>query len=221
MSFSEGVNAAITLMEYDLEGSPNTGRWLFDYAMGRYAAARDYGREFPEEHKQALAVLLREMPVMQRPHVLSQEWFKPHGNAPDDMRDDVNDYSCWISRKGLVYRVGFAGHGGFCAALGVKQRQLERAGWLHVSDGRMDMLYPLSSGQKRAIQKLRDLGARLHERYVDELEPIVTDDEAANKYDKVPRPGFDVVDFMNGGTGRKGPDVPFEERTITIEPMYP
>lgn len=63
--------------------------------------------------------------------------------------------SCWINTKGLCFWIDYGYHSTFAGMIaGGCTSLLEAAGWIHVSDGRMDVLYEPTPQQARRMAEL-------------------------------------------------------------------
>lgn len=110
-----------------------------------------------DQHKQALALVCKHMSmtVAERAELLSNSWF-----ADWTLEEVPEGVSCWISRKGMIYAIGYANHTRFSELIGLggSTSPLESAGWIHVSGGRADIMYEPTSIQTKALHKIREWG---------------------------------------------------------------
>jgi len=141
-----------------------------------------------EHHKQALALVAKGTCLPAYRHkLMHNEWFADYTGTSESGGDGV---SCWISRKGMVFMIQYAGHSSFAELIGLDGRTtvLERAGWIHVSGGRADIMYPVTAMQRKAIDALAAKYG-LKEKEVSSSHPMQTD-EILSKLDRVPRSNF-------------------------------
>lgn len=70
--------------------------------------------------------------------------------------DQSPQASCWINLKGYVFWIDYGYHSAFAGILTGKSDPsiLEDAGWVHVSDKRMDVVMEPTPAQERAMQEL-------------------------------------------------------------------
>lgn len=62
--------------------------------------------------------------------------------------------SCWINPKGGFYTVEYGGHSSFAYKLGIADHLLNRAGWIHASDGRADDYYGRwTPAQRKVVER--------------------------------------------------------------------
>lgn len=69
----------------------------------------------------------------------------------------ARDGSCWINPQGTIFSIRYGGHERFSylVAGSYNTALLENAGWIHVSDRRIDLEYDPTSAQQRAIDDLQ------------------------------------------------------------------
>lgn len=154
-----------------------------DWRQYRSAFVRVVG-----SHQQALALVCKHMSMASnsRAELLSNSWFADW--SPEEVPEGV---SCWISRKGMIYAIGYANHSYFSDLIGLGgcTTPLESAGWIHVSGGRADILYEPTALQTKALQKIREWGHVRESRSLfrhDAPKPHPT----LMKLDRVPRENF-------------------------------
>ena len=68
--------------------------------------------------------------------------------------------ACYINPRGMVFAILTCGHSDFAGLVtGVcDPERLNRAGWVHVSDGRIDLEYTLTPAQERVVDSLMQHG---------------------------------------------------------------
>lgn len=59
--------------------------------------------------------------------------------------------SCWLNPKGGVFTVPYAGHSEFASCMGINDHLLNRAGWVHISDGLADDYYGRWTNAQRVV----------------------------------------------------------------------
>lgn len=75
------------------------------------------------------------------------------GWATKGMATDSDGTSLYLSPKGMVYWLRHGGHYGLYSTLfHVEQNKLDRAGWLHISGGRVDVYCRLTAIQERWLE---------------------------------------------------------------------
>lgn len=79
-------------------------------------------------------------------------WFLP---VPKASTESEENPSCWITPKGFMWSVGYGYHGRFSTCAGLTYNFMERAGWVHTSGGRLDVFFPLTGLQERAMKMMQ------------------------------------------------------------------
>lgn len=87
--------------------------------------------------------------------VLSHKWF-----LREPVDDCANGWSFWLSPSGMVWTVGYAEHWFFGDVTGLREQEMERAGWLHVSGNTAYQYFPLTERQRRVWDNLCERAAQ-------------------------------------------------------------
>lgn len=70
------------------------------------------------------------------------------------MAEDSDGTSAYLSPKGMIYWLRYGGHyGWYDDILDLNQNAMDRAGWLHISDGRVDVHCRITPAQQRWLDK--------------------------------------------------------------------
>jgi len=167
-----------------------SGRDLFDLVVQR----RSYISSMvpvPKQHEQALALLCKHAPVVrERSYLMAAAWFTDWSSANDRKGDGP---SCWIAPKGMIYPIEHANHSYFASLAGLDgcTSPLERAGWLHVSGGRIDVMFEPTSLQRKALDKIKAWGGRHELKEVSRDHQRELGNVKLNRLDRVPRDNFE------------------------------
>ena len=179
-----------------------------------YDALIDYRKRkeigIPEQHLQAFALLLAAIEPGRRVWLMDANLFYVWYPG----RDRQNAQSAWISPKGMVYPVNYAGHGKFYAMACNKSESLfELGGWVHVSEHRADM-YGNTDLQLKALEALPGTHRKSPRPRYGTLSD--EDREFLKKLDRVHREGFNPYEFFKSIEAQKCASCTAEDAGIDI-----
>ncbi|AXN53720.1 hypothetical protein SPS_9 [Sphingomonas phage Scott] len=102
---------------------------------------------------QSIAVLVENCP--QRIDLIKEKLLCAGGGwATHGHREDSDGTSLYLSPKGMVYWLDYGGHYTLYSKLmGCEQHHMDRAGWLHISGGRVDVYCRMTAIQQRWLDE--------------------------------------------------------------------
>lgn len=163
-------------------------REIFDQVVDTWREYRASFTKVPAHHRQAAALFIKHMDMTDehRAKLLDPAWFTDW--SPETSNEGV---SCWISRKGMIFPIGYADHVNFAYLIGLDGRTsvLERAGWIHVSGGRADIMYEPTALQTKALATISGWG-EVREARGQWKGGAPERNEILDKLDRVPRENF-------------------------------
>lgn len=134
----------------------------------RYKQAVElFGFNPDDVHWQSIAVLLANgvpaQDVRYKMMRADRGWFRDGivRFGSDDNREIEYNSSLYLSPKGMPYFVGYGGHHDLYGMMfKVGQHRLDRAGWLHISDSRVDIHARVSTMQQSWLDRNTHLAGR-------------------------------------------------------------
>lgn len=104
---------------------------------------------------QSIAVLMHNVPDKQDV-IRAALLYERGGWATEGMAEDSDGTSLYLSPKGMVYWLRYGGHYMlYNDLMDCRQHDLDRAGWLHISGGRVDVYCRMTAIQQRWLDDHR------------------------------------------------------------------